>query len=79
MFRYVGAARLELAAFWSQTRRATNCATPRKRTDFVPRVRIELTTLASSKVCLDYLISHIGSRALMQDYRWNSPASLYTF
>ena len=48
----------------------------------VPRVRIELTTLASSKAKLDYIIIlRILRRswALVQDYCWDSPASLYTF
>ncbi len=164
MQRRVGAARLELAAFWSQTRRATNCATPRPsfalragfcrsvrnghrqtrltarglkpfsprvsfgpKPDalpppkagpplaetalrpvyffmqrfkykprekppnrdsgfiylhrFVPRVRIELTTLASSKIWTISSPSEGLRRgwALVQDYCWDSPASLYTF
>ena len=28
---------------------------------------------------LDYLITHIGCWALIQDYCWDSPVSLYTF
>lgn len=52
----------------------------------MPRGWIEHPTPASSKGYLDYLIPalifckiRMRGRALMQDYCWDSPASLYTF
>jgi len=52
----------------------------------MPRGRIELPTPASSEAELDYLITRLqfcGAKlrrgwALVRDYCWGSPASLYT-
>ncbi len=53
----------------------------------VPGRRIELRTPASSKGDLDYIITQhhffkkvvLGVGRCLQEYRWDSPASLYTF